>query len=490
MTTNDEILRNIKQRKQKKLKFIQNRINAFFVIIFFLAVFIFGLLFFILPKNKTSTLEQRELKKMPELSFGALWNGNYTKGLNLFYSDNLPFREDLVKTKFLIEENRGPNLKDARIYSSAASSGAISSDSFSDKKPDRFSAVVALSLKKSEQNEDAVFLDENDPFFFEENSSLNQEEKDRLKEKFKKFISGETEEKGQTVGPIYVIGDTALEIFYGGESDAHYTEVLNEYKKLFGDTVTVYNLIVPNHFEFGLSESQKKGIGKHEKPYIERIRDKLDTDIVFVDIYETMQKHYNKGEYLYFRTDHHWTGLGAYRAYEKFCEYAGFTPISLDNYEKRTSTGFLGTLYNACRNTKLKENPDTVEYYVTDLPYVQTNTNENLATYKGTLTSEFKSGKTNGYLTFMGGDIPLATIETNNTNGKKIIVFKESYGNAFAPFLVPHYETVYVADIRTFPYNAVDFVKENGIGEVIFLNNIMSAYTPARINNIQSLMVK
>ena len=90
----------------------------------------------------------------------------------------------------------------------------------------------------------------------------------------------------------------------------------------------------------------------------------------------------------------------------------------------------------------------------------------------------------------MGGDIPLATIETENTNGKKIIVFKESYGNAFIPFLVPHYQTIYVADIRSFPYNAVEFIKNNSIGEVLFLNNIMTSNTAARVANILGLLTK
>ena len=90
----------------------------------------------------------------------------------------------------------------------------------------------------------------------------------------------------------------------------------------------------------------------------------------------------------------------------------------------------------------------------------------------------------------MGGDIPLATIQTENENGRKIIVFKESYGNAFVPFLVPHYETVYVADIRSFPYNAIDFIRENGITDVLFVNNIMTSNTSARVANILGLITK
>ena len=105
-------------------------------------------------------------------------------------------------------------------------------------------------------------------------------------------------------------------------------------------------MVVPNHFEFGLPEKYKNSIGKPQKPFLDIIKTKLDSGVVFVDIYDKLKEHYDNGEYLYFRTDHHWTALGAYRAYEKFCETAGIVPLTLESYEKRTSTGFLGTLYN------------------------------------------------------------------------------------------------------------------------------------------------
>jgi hypothetical protein len=102
---------------------------------------------------------------------------------------------------------------------------------------------------------------------------------------------------------------------------------------------------------------------------------------------------------------------------------------------------------NSSMNSELASNPDYVEYYVSDLPYVQTNTSADGSTYSGRLIADRKDGKTNGYLTFMGGDIPLATIKTENTNGKKIIVFKESYGNAFVPFLVGNFDRIYVENV-------------------------------------------
>ena len=91
---------------------------------------------------------------------------------------------------------------------------------------------------------------------------------------------------------------------------------------------------------------------------------------------------------------------------------------------------------------------------------------------------------------FIGGDNPLTVITTENKNGKTLMIFKESYGNAFVPFLVSNYDTVYVADIRTFPFNAVTFAKENGIKEVLFINNTITSCTPPRIQNYLNLLQK
>ena len=99
------------------------------------------------------------------------------------------------------------------------------------------------------------------------------------------------------------------------------------------------------------------------------------------------------------------------------------------------------------------------------------------------------------YNTFIAGDHPLITIENPNpasTNGKSIVVVKESYGNAFVPFLVDQYATVYVVDYRYFQ-KAIDqtlpeFVAEKGADQVLFLNYIYSTAENARLNELAALI--
>ena len=92
------------------------------------------------------------------------------------------------------------------------------------------------------------------------------------------------------------------------------------------------------------------------------------------------------------------------------------------------------------------------------------------------------------YSTFICGDSSLF-IEYNddNKNGKKIAVVKESYGNAFAPYLTYNYEEVHVIDSRYFSGSLKDYMTENGINEVIFVNNTMSSNNPFMVDGIRAI---
>jgi hypothetical protein len=87
------------------------------------------------------------------------------------------------------------------------------------------------------------------------------------------------------------------------------------------------------------------------------------------------------------------------------------------------------------------------------------------------------------YMTFLGGDHPLTHIITDNKNGKKILMIKDSYGNAFAPFLALHYEEVFVVDYRSFDSNLIRFIEQHNIQDLLFLHNVAianSKYTASR----------
>ena len=118
-----------------------------------------------------------------------------------------------------------------------------------------------------------------------------------------------------------------------------YADVINGYNRLKIPGLKVYNLIVPNGFEFEITERYKDK-AKDAKEAINAVYRAEDADIIKVNPVDEIRKH--RSEYIYFNTDHHWTSLGAYYAYRAFCETAGLTPVLLDTVPFKTKAVPLG----------------------------------------------------------------------------------------------------------------------------------------------------
>ena len=72
------------------------------------------------------------------------------------------------------------------------------------------------------------------------------------------------------------------------------------------------------------------------------------------------------------------------------------------------------------------------------------------------------------YCTFMGGDSKIVKVETNAGTGRKLVILKDSFGNALPPFLFASFDEIHVVDMRYFTHNMVEYVNENGITDILF----------------------
>ncbi|MBK5459150.1 MULTISPECIES: DHHW family protein [unclassified Peribacillus] len=288
-------------------------------------------------------------------------------------------------------------------------------------------------------------------------------------------------------GTIITLGDRAVEIFYGNEeTEKRYSNTISSMKQALGEQVEVYNMVVPTSVEFALPKKYQH-MSKPQKPVIDKIYDNLNSEIKTVDAYKALEKH--KNEYLYFNTDHHWTSLGAYYAYEQFAKEAGFKAKSLDEYEKYSKKDFLGTLFTQTQDTKLKENKDVIDYYKIPVDYkvFRYEKGKEDTAVPSTLYADYANG-VNAYSIFLHGDFPMIKIQNNDSNkGRKLVVVKESYGNAFVPFLIPHYDEIYVVDSRYYNSSLTKLVNEEEVKEVLFINNIFAANTEKIVKTLEGL---
>lgn len=290
-------------------------------------------------------------------------------------------------------------------------------------------------------------------------------------------------------GNFVIINSVGYEKFTLDISCANvYVNAVNYYAENLNDDITIYNLIAPTSSEFNIP-SEFRNLSGSQKDGIKYAYSNMNEKIITVDAYSNLEA--NKGDYLYFKTDHHWTALGAYRAYESFMETKGEEVIPLDNYKRVDSENkYLGSIYNMTDNKRLENNLDDIWYYNPLLPVEYSSINRDETTWNSSqiiFPSYFEHKRK--YSAFMGGDTAFSHIKIDSNCDKNILVIKDSYGNAFIPFLLPHYGDIYVADPRYFTKNIFDVIKENKIKELLIIDYATVLQLPVFSQMIKDMVV-
>ncbi len=284
--------------------------------------------------------------------------------------------------------------------------------------------------------------------------------------------------EGEMSDKIFVLNDgRGIVCFYGtNEGAERYADEVNQYKEKLGDSVNVYSLVSPTAGTYYLPDKYKKARNvSDEKAVIAHINENLD-GVIGVDVCETFEEH--KNEHIFSSTDHHWQQLGAYYAAEQFAKAAGVPFTDLSEYEKVVMEGYVGTLYGySGENSKIRDNPEEFVYYI---PPVQTTVTQypvddlTAGTTVPLLTNITGWATVSWYLVF-GTDDVVRHIETETKNGRKLMIVKDSYGNALVPNLTGSFEEIWVVDMRYFKGSVTELVKEKGVTDLLFTMNSFSA---------------
>ncbi|MFL5730830.1 MAG: DHHW family protein [Cytophagaceae bacterium] len=409
----------------------RTRLAYISIVVFTAATACLGTAFFILPKENVSVIEKRKLSPFPTWTFEGFHKGTYIDSIDLFVSDNFPFREKFVALSFDLKEKRG--IRNEKIS---------------------FHKKTVLTQKTVQKKTE---------------DTLSKVQADTAK------VATAENETGENEG-ILIYNGMAMQLFGGNKPIAQYfASVVNLYQDSLKDKVKVYCAVTPTHGEFYLPEEYSRSYSS-EKNNIRFIYSKLDSGINKVDIYSKLEEH--KSEYIFFNTDHHWTGLGAYYAYTAFCEKAGLEPVKLADMKKRTIRKFLGSLYWTTRDQRLLEKKDSVEYYKVQAKYKTfVSAEKDTIVFKASyLFAEGASGASS-YGVFLGSDHPAMRVDTENQTGRKVLVLKNSYGNPFSTYLVANFDQVFIVDYRYLDISMSKLIEENGITDVIIIVPTFSANT-------------
>jgi len=386
--------------------------------------------FFFSEKKQISDSENRTLAQWPALNDSTYLKGAYFEGISEYVNDQFPERDWLLQLGNMLRYSMGIHFEnEIRLV------------------------VVDAGMEQKNENTDSL--------------KVSSEDFNEVYEGGLLIINGAayTTNTGSTaVSPVFA-------------------KLLNDYANALPG-VTVYSCIAPLSSAYIPAKQYAHLNGKNEQT-LNAIRNNLQPGVRFADVLGELNAH--RTEKLFFGTDHHWTANGAYHAYVAFCKSSGLQPVdrSQMNYENRGA--FLGSLYDLTRDVSIKEHADTLELFK---PRVSTESTAYTA-------SGFKNGKkcslfngAYGYACFISGDQPLEKITTSVKNGRKACVVKNSMGNAFAVYLVHHYEEIWVVDFRYSKHNLMTIMRDNGINDLIFGMGMYGAMNRGTIQMMRNLGFK
>lgn len=440
----------------------------------------------ILPRSTESITEKRELAEFPELTPDSYFSGDFAEGVSEWFSDTVPFRDELTGISTELRELRGFRQDGIRLHNvgTVQTSTPEQSTPEQPEEPQQSAPEQSTSEQSAPTAEQSAVTerpvittaapDENQP------EDINPDDSVTI-----------------TNNGIAVVGTRAL-MLYGGSYSVgeRYAEVVNKYKQALPD-VNVYSMVIPTSCEFYSPASVAVYCGS-ELDNINHVYGCLQNDVVSVDAYTPLSTH--KNEDIYLRTDHHWAPLGAYYAAQAFAQAAGVPFEDISQYEQRVVHDYVGTMYGYTGDIVLKNNPEDFVYYVPkNVDYTTTYYDYILKDgkivgaaepYEANFFIKYGDGNGMAYCTFMGGDAKVVKVSSDAGTGRKLAIFKDSYGNALPGYLMGSFDEIYVIDMRYFTHNAVDFLTENGVTDVLFANNAFHAATASTVTYYDNFLTQ
>ena len=425
-----------------------------FVIFISLVMLAFAVVFCALPRSSFSELEKRDLKSFPTFSWQKFASGDFNAEVSEWFSDSEPYRDMFMACSMQLKAWMGLNIR--------------SDENVTFHAPSQDDASSVASSQSSIQDVD------DESFVFEDYSN-----------------SGVDENVKVANAGVIVVGSApnarALMAFKNHkDGGASYAKVVNKYQKTFGPEINVYCMVIPTAVEFYCPE-KAKSCTEDEFPILSNFYTLLDDSVHAVDLYSVFSKHVD--EDIFLRTDHHWSPLGAYYAARKFARVAKVKVPEISDFESFTIDGYVGSMYGYSKDVSIRKSPEKFVYYKpTNVEYSTIYTKYsldekfNIVSEEEPTKGEFfvsVSGSGSAYCTFMGNDARITKVETNADCDRKLLLLKDSFGNAIPCFLIGSFKEVHVVDFRYFTYNIKEYVEQNGITDILMTNNISQVCTGA-----------
>lgn len=472
--------------KEKYRGYIMKKAAIYKIVVFLVVLLAGAILSFIIPLRPTvSVNEKRTLTKFPEFSVESFLNGEYFKGIDTWFADTFPFRDQLMACNDKMVSMYG--IRDTAIHGDVVKGDEIPDV---DIDIDDINKITADGTNPAEnETSDGRAPGSETPAETEGNTKAPETNSQTTGEDIKDSSGESAATAGEQIGSVFIYGNSAYD-YYGFSqkySDA-YVDIVNALAEKVDGKAVLYDVVVPTSIDITLDDDVRKKLSSsNQKDAILYMYSKMSSKVNKTYVYDVLRERRN--EYLYFRTDHHWTALGAYYTYTTLAKQMGLVPNKLESFEKMEFPNFKGSFCTVTGSVALNNNPDTLIAYkpmaTNRIKY--TDRKGNVVDYN-VITDVTNWQPVNRYSAFIGGDNPYT--EINNPllkDGSACLVVKESYGNAFVPFLVDHFENVYVIDYRYYKGTVSELVERKNIQTVIMINNVGATSTDLRVNEMEKV---
>lgn len=444
-----------KKKKKKGKKYAWN--SGFHLVVpFFVVLAILTVVSFIIPLRPTqSMMEKRELAEFPEFSVEAFLSGDYFADISTWFSDTFPGREGWLSLSSDLNSLHG--------YSDISIEGdlPVSMEVPKETEP--------LQTEGTEPAADAA----GEP---QETTGAATEPTET--EGWGGVDAGEDAYIEMGGNAVIQIGDTAFNAvgfseFYSGK----YAAALNQMADIAEEMgVTVVSAPSPTAVGIMIEpEFLEKLNCARQDEMIDYLHSQMSDKVVKVDTYEALVDH--NDEYIYYRTDHHWTARGAYYSYAAICEAMGHEPAALEDFTEWDQGEFQGTLYWDVSNPK-RLKLDTLVAYVPQGDITMTIYNNKGHGYEADLIQDVSEREISvKYSAFICGDNPMTEIVNNSIpDGPVCVMIKDSFGNSLASLMAQSYHKIYVIDYRHFTGSRLGwFLKTHeDVDEVIFVPYVIA----------------
>ncbi len=316
------------------------------------------------------------------------------------------------------------------------------------------------------EREDASFMDDFETYFSDHlaGRELWVKASNRLSR-----LMGKEEING-----VYTINGMMIESFrdYDKKEVENSINAVNDFAERYSD-IPMFFLLAPTAQEIYKSRIPSYAGVTNEKAFIDECSQKL-TNLNVIDALSYLSG--RSDEYIYYRTDHHWTSLGAYYAYSAAAKQLGFNAIGLDKFNVETaSNSFRGTLYSKTLDESIT--PDSIDYFflASGEPSVKmTRINgAEMETFDSLYVRDYLEVK-DKYSSFTGSNVPVVTIETDVDNDKELLIIKDSYAHSLVPFLSKHYKKITMVDLRYINTDLNRFVNIREYDQILFVYNAIT----------------